>query len=97
MKRHAQGNPKGCSSKEQSTPPSADHASTKSAELDLQELLRSWDPENNDCSHPCCIQAVELESNKKAGYALYLEQYEKLDAQLRDRAKGTVFADWQVL
>lgn len=55
-----------CSSKEQSTPPSADHASTKSAELDLQELLRSWDPENNDCSHPCCIQAVELISNKES-------------------------------
>ena len=46
--------------------PMLNHASTKSAELDLQELLRSWDLENNDCSHPCCIQAVELESNKES-------------------------------
>ena len=44
--------------------PSADHAPTKSAELDLQKLLRSWDPENNDCSYSCCIQAVESEGNK---------------------------------
>ena len=53
-----------CSSKEQSTPPSADHASAKSAELHLQELMRSWDPENNDCSCACCIQVVEPEGNK---------------------------------
>ena len=38
---------------------------------------------------------LNLKATKKASYAVYLEQYEKLDAQLRDRAKGTVPTDRQ--
>ena len=30
---------------------------------------------------------LNLKATKKASYAMYLEQYERLDAHLRDRAK----------
>ena len=33
---------------------------------------------------------LNLKATKKASHALYLEQYERLDAQLRDRAKDNV-------
>ena len=33
---------------------------------------------------------LSLKATKQASYAMYLEQYEKLDAQLRDRAKDNV-------
>ena len=33
---------------------------------------------------------LNLKATKQASYAMYLEQYEKLDAQLRDRAKDNV-------
>ncbi len=53
------------SSQEQSTATSVNPASTKSAELHLPELHRSWHPDNCDCSCPCCIQAAEPEGNKR--------------------------------
>ena len=36
------------------------------------------------------FKLLNLKATKKASYAVYLEQYEKLDAQLRDRAKDNV-------
>ena len=45
---------------------SVDHASTKSAELDLQELHRAWHTKNHDCGCSCCIQAAGSESNKES-------------------------------
>ena len=33
---------------------------------------------------------LNLKATKQASYALYLEQYERLDAQLRDRAKDNL-------
>ena len=33
---------------------------------------------------------LNLKATKKARYAVYLEQYERLDAHLRDRAKDNV-------
>ena len=36
------------------------------------------------------FKLLNLKATKKASYAMYLEQYERLDAQLRDRAKDNV-------
>ncbi|DBA77421.1 TPA: hypothetical protein ACH3X1_009253 [Trebouxia sp. C0004] len=36
------------------------------------------------------FKLLNLKATKEASYAMYLEQYERLDAQLRDRAKDNV-------
>ena len=36
------------------------------------------------------FKLLNLKAMKKASYAMYLEQYDRLDAQLRDRAKDNV-------
>ena len=36
------------------------------------------------------FKLLNLKATKKASYAMYLEQYERLDAHLRDRAKDNV-------